>query len=350
MSYSFSSDSYSDSGQEDDPLNETEYPSQNKKQIKKKKGEEVGDNQDSDDIVLKIKIDDDSPPKRDKEYIFLIQGENADIIIQSFVHPKTGKMCKYALRDEGKRIFEIQRFKRIPSSYFINEEVKDDGSLFVTTQVDPLFLILRRLDQCRNRKSDADCGVFVSFAEIFSDKNYAPLQNAVTQIDLICDEKKLDDILYYRLSDQKLCNWLRHKVDNIAIHFEKNASEAMGLVRAQASGYRSKKNETVEKSQLLQISCGIMSEYLPSNMLKLLKDSYGSELNNSLVLKPQSKDQSGDGDLYGDAKYGKVSEKRKANAVDEKKETTPDKKRKIKAHEKVDTRKIAPLTSFFAKK
>jgi len=349
MSYSFSSDSYSDSEQEDEPLNEViESSSQNKKQIKKKKGE--ANKQEGDDIVLKIKIDDDSPPKRDKEYIFLVQGDNADFIIQSFVHPKTGKLCKYALRDEGRKIFEIQRFKRIPSSYFINEEVKDDGSLFMTTQVDPLFMILRRLDQCRNRKSDLDSGVFVSLTEIFSDKNYSPLQNAVTQIDLISDEKKLDDVLYYRLNDQKLCNWLRHKVDNIAVHFEKNASEAMGLVRAQASGYRSKKNETVEITQLLQIACGILSEYLPSSMLKLLKDTYGSELNSSLVLKPQSKEQAGDGDLYGDAKYGKVSEKRKSNAVEEKKDSTPDKKRKIKAHEKVDTRKIAPLTSFFTKK
>jgi hypothetical protein len=322
MSYSFSSDTYSDSGQEDEPLSPTE--SQNKKQTKKVKGE-VKENEDF-DIVLKIKIDDDSPPKRDKEYIFLIEGEDAEITIQSFVHPKTGKMCKYALRDEGKKIFEIQRFKRIPSSYFINEEVKDDGSMFVTTQVDPLFMILRRLDQCRNRKSDSDNGVFVSNSEIFSDKNYSPLLNSITQIDLICDEKKLDDVLYYRLSDLKLINWLRRKVDNICIHFENNASEAMGLVRAQASGYRSKKNETVERSQLLQISCGIISEYLPSNILKLLKDTYGSELNNTLVLK-QSKD-SGDGDLYGDAKYGKVSEKRKVNAVEEKKEMTPDKKKK----------------------
>lgn len=140
MTDSFSdSDSYDESGQEDEEQSIPESPSQQgKKQTpKKKKGEKVKD--EDLDIVLKIKIDDDSPPKRDKgrkfksplwnlsilEYVFLIEGDNGDITIQSFVHPKTGKMCKYALKDDGKKIFEIQRFKRIPSSYFIDEEVKD---------------------------------------------------------------------------------------------------------------------------------------------------------------------------------------------------------------------------------
>jgi len=136
-------------------------------------------------------------------------------------------------------------------------------------------------------------------------------------------------------------------MDNIASYFETNVSEAMCLVRAQASGYRSKKNETVEKIQLLQIAAGIISEYIPPNVLKLLKDTYGSELNNTFIIK-HSAQNSAEGDLYDDARYGKIVEKRKIG-ISSTVETPKPKKRKIKAHEKVDTRKIASLSLFFSK-
>lgn len=61
---------------------------------------------------------------------------------------------------------------------------------------------------------------------------------------------------------------------------------------------------------------------IKKNSFRIISYLY-SELTNAIVLKP-SKEQSGDGELYGDAKYGKVTEKRKANPVDEKKETTPE--------------------------
>jgi len=152
---------------------------------------------------------------------------------------------------------------------------------------------------------------------------------------------------YYRISDTKLTDWLRHKVDNISNHFKNNPSEALGLIRAQASGYRAKKNETVENVQLIQIAVGIISEYLPPNFTKLLKSSYGSELNSTLVLKNPK--NSLEGELYDDARYGKVVEKRKASSpITE--SPNQEKKRKVKAHEKIDTRKITPLTSFFSTK
>jgi hypothetical protein len=67
--------------------------------------------------------------------------ENLSFQIVSFINPKTGTLVKYAVNKEEKKIYEIQRLKRIPSSYFIDEEVKE-GTPPQPFQLLPLFFFL----------------------------------------------------------------------------------------------------------------------------------------------------------------------------------------------------------------
>lgn len=297
-------------------------------------------------------LEEEEPARRYKEHVFI--AENLSFQIVSFLHPKTGSLVKFAVDNGARKVYEIQRMKRIPSSYFIDEEVKEDGSLFVTTPMDPLYLLLRNLEECRASKSAGDVGVFVALYEILSRNNIQVLGPALdtSTLGLICDEKSLDDTQYYRLSNEKLVNWLRHKVDAIATHLAKDVSSAMSIVRAQAQGYRARVDSVDDtvRLKLVQIAVGILSEYLPPSVYKLLKDYYGEALSSTVAIK-HSAAISTEGELYDDAKYGKVTDnKRKTPSGATIPEKTPEKKRKVKAHEKIDTKKIAPLTSFFAVK
>jgi hypothetical protein len=112
------SDSFSDSSSEERGANETEEIEIERKEEFVDQDEQAGF------IEIELIFKDDEPAKNYKEHIFIIE-ENSNFEIITLSHPKTETKVKFAINIELKKLYEIQRFKRIPSSFFIDEEVKE---------------------------------------------------------------------------------------------------------------------------------------------------------------------------------------------------------------------------------
>jgi len=178
----------------------------------------------------------------------------------------------------GAVVKEIQKAKRNPSSYFIDESVLQDGSLYITTPIDPLFLFLNRLDKARKKQGDNDDGMFVDIPEILNDPDCPNFQKyfsnklSIYPLHLICDVKEMDESRFYRLNDNKVIQWLKRKVDN-TIDFILSMKNPSYLVISSLKIIKDEQKLT--NKQLITVSINIVAEYLSNKWLKLLQQEYG---------------------------------------------------------------------------
>jgi hypothetical protein len=158
---------------------------------------------------------------------------------------------------------------------------------------------------------------------------------------------------FIRLNDEKLILWLKEKVRAICdylVSASETISMAIPLVKSQVEGFKQSSAETLTKGQQLSIAIGLLSEYIPSVFLQKLKECYPelSEVKASFVAPLDTETPSN-------------SRKRMSSSADDidsdlnyihADNVTPKKKaRKSLAQaqlEKVDTKKIPKITSFFA--
>lgn len=96
-----------------------------------------------------------------------------------------------------------------------------DGTLHVSTPVDPLFVLLPVLDKNRNATADAPAGVFTGLEQLLSHDAFPHLAQILAaavepQLSCVCDVKEAGGERYYRLSDQRALAWLCCKLDQAA--------------------------------------------------------------------------------------------------------------------------------------
>lgn len=128
-------------------------------------------------------------------------------------HPKTGAKACYMIT--GDTLQEIHWFKEQFSSWFLGNHVLEDGSLYIGTPVDPIFLLLPVLDDAQMKKAD-DAGKFRSLEDILYVEGYpgylhlsCMLGNA---LDAVCEVRDVGASKFYRLEDSKVLSWLSCKV------------------------------------------------------------------------------------------------------------------------------------------
>lgn len=150
-------------------------------------------------------------------------------------------------------LYEIQqtRHKRC-ASWFIDETVQKDGSLFVLTPVDPLFLALPILDKARFEhatKESKESGIFCTAFQIFEQNNLLHKFVQHEQLELLCDVKGLHmffshvpiDLgdMVYRFSDTKAMSWLQKKHAQIVAGLAQNSNYVeKQIVQPKASKFR----------------------------------------------------------------------------------------------------------------
>eukprot|EP01018_Ginkgo_biloba_P022692 Gb_16854 [translate_table: standard] len=124
-------------------------------------------------------------------------------------HPKSGNPTCYILMDGC--LQELHWFKQRYGSWFLGEYVCEDGSLYVATPIDPIFVVLPLLDQARMKKGD-EPGKFRALDEIMFVEGYPgynlllPLMHDLLVI--VCEVKEIGSLKFYRLDDCKLLAWL----------------------------------------------------------------------------------------------------------------------------------------------
>lgn len=145
-----------------------------------------------------------------------VEGSLHDLIspVVHLRHPRTGTSTCYLLMNGY--VQELHWFKTGLSSWFIGDSVCEDGSLYLSSPIDSLFLALGLLESARMKTKEAE-GKFRTLEDILSVDDfpsYAALRPMLEDsLTLICQVKEVGGDKYFRLDDRRTMAWLCCKVE-----------------------------------------------------------------------------------------------------------------------------------------
>lgn len=199
------------------------------------------------------------------------EGDELEPVFIKIPHPRTGNKQQFLLTHSGEKIFEVLKFTEEPRSWFIEDSVQKDGSLFVITPVDPLFLVLPYLTKYSQK--------FRTLDQLLLDDEHPPVCRLTgclrsDEILNICDVKGDDDLQVFRLNNDKTTAWLKAKVEQTAnslsqsgVHVSKGSQSATFV--------RSRRHIDATRSDFVRYAFGLVSEYLSLRWSERLKESLG---------------------------------------------------------------------------
>ncbi|XP_010666826.2 uncharacterized protein LOC104883946 [Beta vulgaris subsp. vulgaris] len=134
----------------------------------------------------------------------------------SLCHPKSGIATDYLFINEG--LHELQWFKKSHISWFLGDYVCEDGSLYLSTPVDPVFIMLPIFVDARMKKGE-EPGKFRQLDEILYIEGYPGYQHLLPVLEksmgIVCEVKEIGSTKFFRLDDSKVLAWLCAKVDRL---------------------------------------------------------------------------------------------------------------------------------------
>ncbi|PKA66147.1 hypothetical protein AXF42_Ash018437 [Apostasia shenzhenica] len=142
--------------------------------------------------------------------------KSAEGCLMSLIHPKNGNATSYLLKDG--LVQEIHCFKQSYGSWFLGEYICEDGSLYISTPVDPIFILLPIFSNARLKKGKGQ-GMFRQLDEILYVSDHPSYQCLMTiaeeSMPLVCEVKEIGSFKFFRLDDSKVLSWLCCKVRHL---------------------------------------------------------------------------------------------------------------------------------------
>ncbi|KAJ3678581.1 hypothetical protein LUZ60_002384 [Juncus effusus] len=190
----------------------------------------------------------------------------------SLCHPKSGEETCYILM--GNNICEVNWFKQSFGSWFLGDYVCEDGSLYMCTPVDPIFILLPIFSSACFSNGN---GKFRQLDEILYVDGFPAYQKlfsiAENHMQIVCETKEIGSEKFYRLDDSKVLAWLYCKVQHLKETFPK-----LG-----------KNYAAQEEKDLLRDIILILGEYVKDEpWLKLLCTKLKIDINEVYVTTSQS--------------------------------------------------------------
>ncbi len=266
----------------------------------------------------------------------------------SLPSPKYGpeKRIRFALI--GDKLLELQRALENPSSWFVNESVVEDGTVFFGTPFDVRFALLPLLERSRNA-SGTQRGYYAPLHDILLCEGFPHVSVLADikplELQTICDAQMLvqgeSSSQVYRLNDEKTLAWLQSKVSAVKAHLSSLPAGVATSVVSVSSFRRNSRGQAPSEEQLLKASLGFLSEYVSASWLDRLAQLNGMDKFEAPKLSAT--------DLLFDP-TSSVSDTRPRSFTATpapKKQRRESKSVGVRQLEKVDTKNIKPLTSFF---
>lgn len=128
-------------------------------------------------------------------------------------HPRTKQAQSFTVDHQSKTIFEVIQNTRSHASWFINDQyVLPDGSLYMTTPINLIFLLLPSIwTQARKSLTPLTKIIDDSLKELQFDDDFI-----LEKLDAICD---IDlDKHSIKFNEDKFINWLRDRIDRLKNH------------------------------------------------------------------------------------------------------------------------------------
>ncbi|XP_076435946.1 ribonuclease H2 subunit B-like isoform X2 [Babylonia areolata] len=266
-------------------------------------------------------------------------------------HPKSEQGTIYLISGGTKTVYEVVRFSPQFSSWLIGETVHRDGSMLITTPVDPVFLVLPYLITAGKN------GKFMTLDQMVLDADFPDIScllhcDGLQGLDVVADQRGADDIRAYRYNKEKTLAWLAMKTENVAEALRRKEVSVGESGAHSANFIRSKNDQLDGEEAYLKYAYGVVSDYLPLDLAASLKQHLGIKETKENI-KPEAK---GDEPPSKKARLSKedvapIEDYSSSNSVLLKKDSSKGKQTAAqKRLNKVDKTGMKSISSFFSPK
>ncbi|KAJ3654014.1 hypothetical protein Zmor_013228 [Zophobas morio] len=210
-------------------------------------------------------------------WVFLLKGEALELSEQytgtgtpdivTLRHPNTGESAVFLFSPANNSVQEILTYNEAKRSWFIDETVKSDGKMHLSTPIDPIFLVLPYLRKyCSSQAIPLD--------QLLRDEEFPETErllksSGLKYLNMIADRKGDEELNAFKYNEEKTLSWLKKKTERVAeILKQKNIHVGSGAMSATFV----KKSDSSDTESYLRYAHGIVSEYLMDDLSqKLLK-------------------------------------------------------------------------------
>ncbi|XP_046393059.1 ribonuclease H2 subunit B [Ischnura elegans] len=214
-------------------------------------------------------------------WVFLLKGEALDnpdgagqggatTDVVQLRHPQTGAGASFLFSPGDGIVQEVLTFSENKRSWFIEDNVKSEGKMHLSTPIDPIFLVLpylRKTNMCVPLDQMLKDDEFPETARLFNSLGFKHLNQ-------VADRKGDEELNAYKYNEEKTLAWLQRKTERVAeilrqkgVHVGSGAVSSTFLKTAKQQQADADSNEAY-----LKYAHGIVSEYLSDDLsAKLLK-------------------------------------------------------------------------------
>ncbi|CAH1110067.1 unnamed protein product [Psylliodes chrysocephalus] len=210
-------------------------------------------------------------------WIFLLKGEALELSDQytgsgtpdivTLRHPNTGESAVFLFSPANNSVQEVLTFNEGKRSWFIDETVKSDGKLHLSTPIDPIFLVLPYLRKyCTNQAIPLD--------QLLRDEEFPETErllksSGLKYLNLIADKKGDEELNAFKYNEEKTLTWLKKKTERVSeILKQKNINVSGGAISA--TYVKATRGESIDNNAYLKYAHGIVSEYLMDDLSQKL--------------------------------------------------------------------------------
>ncbi|XP_018576312.1 ribonuclease H2 subunit B [Anoplophora glabripennis] len=184
-------------------------------------------------------------------------------------HPSTGDSAIFLFSAANNSVQEILTFVEGKRSWFIDDSVKSDGKMHLSTPIDPIFLVLPYLKKyCMTQA--------IPLKQLLHDEEFPETErllksSGLKYLTMIADRKGDEELNAFKYNEEKTLSWLKKKTERVAeILQQKNIHVTPG--GAVSSTCIKSSKDISDNDIYLRYAHGIVSEYLMENdSRKLLK-------------------------------------------------------------------------------
>lgn len=272
-------------------------------------------------------------------------GDSGQPEVVKLRHPASNKPAIFVFSPGNLTVQEVLIFDEGKRSWFIDDNVKSDGKLHLSTPIDPIFLILPYLRKSQLAQPLEQCLWDEDFPET---SRLAQCKNL--KLSLVADRKGDETLQAFKFNEEKSLKWLQKKVERVVdVLKQKGIHVSQGAMSA--TYVKSTKCEAGTEAEYLKYAHGIVSEYLAEDLSKKLAQHMDipEDLENKKRKLSSPKDETDDKRLKRDSTEESPMPKARIKDLtkSEKKNTTPGKKELAKQRAAAGSKSI---TSFFKKK
>jgi len=190
-------------------------------------------------------------------------GEAGSLEILLLPHPRTGEGAQYLLNTSSSTLYEILNFREDNRTWFLGDRIVDDGSLLLSTPVDPTFIILPSLIRAERN---------VPLEDLLDDPKFPHLDKvAILSGGLSSVAKQLGDadLNVWKFDEEKCLSWLTDRVEAVAKVLREQRIDLTG--GAASLVFKQENDAELNKVEYRRYSCGIVSEYLEVELSEKLR-------------------------------------------------------------------------------